>query len=163
MSISMNVEIGGAKEAIKGLRRLDPQLRKQFNRDAAQIMKPAVDAIKASYPERLPSGMHRSWTMHSGFKQFPYEAKKMRQGVKFKIDTRRKSMTVMRLVQTEPAAAFIEFVGKKQMPKISKVLTYFYGLPGRFMWPAAEKAIPEVIDELKKRVYKASRVVQDGL
>jgi hypothetical protein len=69
----------------------------------------------------------------------------------------------MRLVQTEPSAVFIEFVGRKQMPRISQVLTRFYGPPGRFMWPAAEKAIPDVIDELKKRVFKATRDVQDAL
>lgn len=163
MTASINLEIGGAKDAIKALRRIDPELRKQFNRDAAEIMKPALDRIKASYPEKLPSGMQRAWKMRSGFDQFPYDVKKMRRGVKFKIDTRRKSSTVMRLVQTEPSAVFIEFVGRKQMPQISKILTMFYGPPGRFMWPAAEKAIPDVIDQLKKRVYKATRDVQDAL
>ena len=112
MTASMNLEIGGAKDAIKALRRIDPELRKQFNRDAAQIMKPALDRIKASYPEQLPSGMQRAWKMRSGFAQFPYDVKKMRRGVKFKIDTRRKSATVMRLVQTEPSAVFIDFVGR---------------------------------------------------
>ena len=163
MTAGINIEIGGAKDAIKALRRIDPELRKQFNRDAAQIMKPALDQIKAAYPEKLPSGMQRAWKMRSGFDQFPYDVKKMRRGVKFKIDTRRKSATVMRLVQTEPSAVFIEFVGRKQMPQIAKVLTFFYGPPGRFMWPAAEKAIPQVIDELKKRVYKATRDVQDSI
>ena len=163
MTASINIEVAGAKDAIKALRRIDPEMRKQFNRDAAQIMKPAVDRIKAAYPDKLPSGMQRAWTMRSGFKQFPYDATKMRKGVKFKIDTRRKSATVMRLVQTEPSAVFIEFVGRRQMPQIAKVLTFFYGQPGRFMWPAAEKAIPEVIDELRKRVYKATRDVQDSI
>jgi hypothetical protein len=160
MTASANIEIAGAKEAIKALRRIDPDLRKQFNRDAAQIMKPALDQIKASYPEKLPSGMMRAWTMETGFKQFPYDVKKVRKGVKFKIDTRRKNATVMRIVNTEPSAIFIEFVGRKSYAQIAKVLTLFYGLPGRFMYPAVEKALPQVEDELKRRVMQVIRDVE---
>jgi hypothetical protein len=160
MTASANIEIVGAKDAIKALRRIDPDLRKQFNRDAAQIMKPALDEIKASYPVKLPSGMMRNWKMASGFQQFPYDVKKVRKGVKFKIDTRRKNQTVMRIVNTEPSAVFIEFVGRSSYAQIAKVLTLFYGLPGRFMYPAVEKALPQVEDQLKRRVMKVIRDVE---
>jgi hypothetical protein len=161
MTTNTTIEIVGAKEAIKALRRIDPELRKQFNKDAALIMKPALDEIKKSYPEKLPSGMQRAWTMQSGYKQFPYDVKKMRRGVKFKIDTRRTNSTVMRIVNTEPSAVFIEFVGRKSYAQISKVLTLFYGPPGRFMYPAVGKALPKVEEELKRRVIQVTKDVEN--
>jgi predicted phage tail protein len=54
MTALTQIEVVGAKEAIKALRRIDPELRKQFNRDARAIVKPALDEIKKSYPEKLP-------------------------------------------------------------------------------------------------------------
>jgi hypothetical protein len=161
MTATAQIEIVGAKEAIKALRRIDPEMRKQFNRDAAAIMKPALDEIKKSYPNKLPSGMMRAWKMQSGYQQFPYDVKKMRRGVKFKIDTRRKNSTVMRIVNTEPSAVFIEFVGRKSYAQIAKVLTLFYGLPGRFMYPAVEKALPQVADNLKRRVIQVTKDVEN--
>ena len=161
MTATAQIEIVGAKEAIKALRRIDPEMRKQFNRDAAAIMKPALDEIKKSYPNKLPSGMMRAWKMQSGYQQFPYDVKKMRRGVKFKIDTRRKNSTVMRIVNTEPSAVFIEFVGRKSYAQIAKVLTLFYGLPGRFMYPAGEKALPQVADNLKRRVIQVTKDVEN--
>jgi hypothetical protein len=161
MTTTAQIEIVGAKEAIKALRRIDPDLRKQFNRDAAAIMKPALDEIKKSYPDKLPSGMMRAWTMQSGYQQFPYDVKKIRRGVKFKIDTRRTNSTVMRIVNTEPSAVFIEFVGRKSYAQIAKVLTLFYGQPGRFMYPAVEKALPQVADNLKRRVIQVTKDVEN--
>jgi predicted RNA-binding protein len=105
--------------------------------------------------------MQRAWTMKSGYQQFPYDVKKMRRGVKFKIDTRRKNSTVMRIVNTEPSAVFIEFVGRKSYAKISKVLTLYYGPPGRFMYPAVEKALPAVAEQLKRRVIQVTKDVEN--
>lgn len=163
MTTNTTIEIVGAKETIKALRRIDPEMRKQFNRDVAAIVKPALTEIKKSYPEKLPSGMQRAWTMQSGYKQFPYDVKKIRRGVKFKIDTRRSNSTVMRIVNTEPSAVFIEFVGRKSFAKIAKVLTLYHGAPGRFMYPAVEKALPDIEDELKVRVLRAQRDVENEM
>ena len=161
MTYTTQIEVKGAKEAIKALNRINPAMRKQFNRDAAAIVKPALDEIKKSYPATLPSGMMRNWTMQSGYKQFPYDVKKVRRGVKFKIDTRRKNSTVMRIVNTEPQAVFIEFVGRKSFADIAKVLTLYYGFPGRFMYPGVEKALPQVADNLKKRVIQVTKDVEN--
>ena len=161
MTASAQIEVVGAKEAIKALRRIDPAMRKQFNKDAASIVKPALDEIKKAYPDKLRSGMMREWKMKSGYQQFPYDANKIRKGVKFKIDTRRKNSTVMRIVNTEPQAVFIEFVGRKSFPAISKVLTFYYGQAGRFMYPAVEKALPQVENQLRRRVIQATRDVEN--
>jgi len=70
MTATANFEVVGAKDAIKALRKLDPELRKQFNRDAKQIVAPIVEDGKNAYPERLLSGMERSWTQR-GNQKFP--------------------------------------------------------------------------------------------
>jgi hypothetical protein len=69
----------------------------------------------------------------------------------------------MRIVNTEPSAVFIEFVGRKSFAKIAKVLTLYHGAPGRFMYPAVEKALPDIEDELRVRVLRAQRDVENEM
>jgi hypothetical protein len=35
-----SVEVSGVKSAIKELRKIDPELRKQFNKDAKEVVRP---------------------------------------------------------------------------------------------------------------------------
>jgi hypothetical protein len=67
----------------------------------------------------------------------------------------------MRIVNTEPSAVFIEFVGRKSYAQIAKVLTLYHGPPGRFMYPAVEKALPQVEDQLKRRVIQVTKDVEN--
>jgi hypothetical protein len=45
-----SVEVSGVKSAIKELRKIDPELRKQFNKDAKEVVRPVIEAAKANYP-----------------------------------------------------------------------------------------------------------------
>ena len=59
MTATMTIEVFGVKEALKELNDIDPDLRKQINAKAKDIVKPAVDAIKNKYPSEYLSGMQR--------------------------------------------------------------------------------------------------------
>jgi len=48
----MAVRVEGAKEAIKTLRKIDPELRKEFNAEVRRIAAPIVDAAKPTTPTR---------------------------------------------------------------------------------------------------------------
>lgn len=157
MSVTASTEIVGAKDAIKALRKLDPELRKQFNRDVKQIVAPIVDDAKNAYPAKMLSGMERNWTQR-GNQKFPYDAKRARAGVKHKIDTRRDAQSVIKIQQTDPAATIIEFAGKNRNP-LGTALNQF-GRVARFMWPAADRNTAKVLAEMERSVLDAVREVQ---
>jgi hypothetical protein len=160
MSVTASTEVAGAKDAIKALRKLDPELRKQFNRDAKQIVAPIVEDGKNAYPQQLLSGMERNWTQR-GNKKFPYDAKKARSGVKHKVDTRRDAKSVIKVTQSDPAATIVEFAGKNANP-LGTALNKF-GRVARFLWPAAEKNLPKVQAEMERSVLDAARRVSKEL
>jgi mRNA-degrading endonuclease RelE of RelBE toxin-antitoxin system len=47
MSVKVTSNVAGAKDALKTLRKLDPEARKQFLKDAKQIAAPIVNEAKA--------------------------------------------------------------------------------------------------------------------
>ena len=67
------VEVVGLKDALKDLRKIDPDLRKEFNANVKAITAPVTDAAKANYLPVLLSGMARPWSQN-GIKKFPYTA-----------------------------------------------------------------------------------------
>jgi hypothetical protein len=107
-----SVQVFGIKEALKELSALDPNLRKQINRDAKTIAKPATDGIKNAYPNKYLSGMSKPWVQRSR-QLFPYDAALARKGVQLKIATGKKNVSVIGIEQKDPAAAIIDMAGKK--------------------------------------------------
>jgi hypothetical protein len=107
-----SVEMSGVKSAIKELRKIDPELRKQFNKDAKAVVRPVIDAAKGNYPSEFLSGMSRPWTQN-GVARFPYVQTKAKSGVKLKVDTRGKAVSIISILQNNPAAAIVDMAGKK--------------------------------------------------
>ena len=161
MAVSTRTEIVGAKEAIKALRKIDPELRKQFNRDAKAIVAPIIDDAKNNYPQNLLSGMQRRWTQR-GNQKFPYDAAKARKGLKFKVDTSRRGGSTIRVQQMDPAASIIEFAGKKTANRLASGLDRF-ARPARFMWPAAEKELPAVAEAVQATIEDALKEINRKL
>lgn len=112
MTTTANISLVGVEDAIKQLRRIDPELRKQFNRDAKDIGAPAIKAAQAAYPEMPLSGMARQW-QSKGRTLFPYVVAKARRGAKVKVDTSRKTTNVILIQQTDPGAIIFEVAGRK--------------------------------------------------
>lgn len=102
---SASIEVVGVKDTIKALRQLDPELRKQFNRDIKGVVAPMVAAAKAGYPVLPMSGMARQWAG-----RLPWDAGKVRQGVKVKTSTRRNANSVVYVTQGTAAGAIFEVV-----------------------------------------------------
>lgn len=159
----MAAEVKGVKEAAKALRRIDPELRKDFNREVKRIAAPIVDAAKANYNDYLiPSGTRRVWTQR-GRQLFPFTVAKARQGVRPKVDTRSRSRSSIKVVQSNPAAAIFEFAGAKTDNKLGRAFSTKGRRPARVMWPAAEARIDAVTDEMKKLVKDVEKLVQKEL
>ena len=160
-----SVEVSGVKSAIKELRKIDPELRKQFNKDAKEVVRPVIEAAKRNYPATLLSGMSRAWTQ-GGKPKFPYSQSKAKSGVRLKVDTRGKAVSIINVAQNNPAAAIIDMAGKKggdsrRGEVFIANLTEKAGRPSRVMWPAFESnetqvqfAMVQLINSVMERVDK---------
>lgn len=155
--------IRGVKETAKTLRRIDPELRKEFNDNVKQITSPIVDAAKASYsPSQVPSGTLRVWTQR-GRKIFPFSIARAKSGVRSKVDTRSRSRSSIKVVQANPAAAIYEFAGDATDNALGRAFTRKGRRPARVMWPAAERNIRPVQDEMKRYVKEVERDIEKAL
>ena len=146
--IRTNVRVDGINKAIVVLKGMDPDIRKQFNKDAKVILRPVVDDAKSRYPANYLSGMGRSWD--SG-RIFPYVQSRARAGVKVSVKQERNG-TLLKITQANPAASVIEFA--KNDPSggtLSRNLTAsIAGAASRVMWPAFDKHANQVADGVQK-------------
>mgnify|MGYP001280887918 FL=1 len=139
--IEMKSEIKGAKQAIISLRKIDPEYRKDFNREAKNIAAPLVADAKAAYPEIPLSGMAQLWT-NNGRELLPWSVTKVRSGVKLKTSTRKNASSVIYITQANPAGAIFEVAGKANPGK-----TFNKNLRTKnsfVLWPTADKHLPDV-------------------
>lgn len=162
MTATARTEIVGANDAIRSLRKIDPELRKQFTRDVKQILSPVINDAQAAYPQRVLSGMERNWQQR-GTAKFPYNQGKAKKGVKPKIDTSRKSASVIKVQQVDPAAAILEVAGRKTGNPLGRSLDRVIGRASRILWPAAERNLPKVTREMESAVLAVVRQVQKEL
>lgn len=137
MTATTTVQVVGVQDAIKQLRRIDPELRKQFNRDAKDIAAPAVRDAQRAYPEMPLSGMNRAWAP-KGRQVFPYNVVKARRGVRVKIDTRRRSANVILIQQADPGAVIFEVAGRKTDNALGRSLGILAPARTRVLQPAVE-------------------------
>lgn len=165
----MNTQVIGVKVTIKELRTLDPELRKEFNRNAKNVAKPVLDRAKASYPAQYLSGMARLWRdRRNGRQLFPYSQREAQKGVVFKIDTGKRATAVLTIIQKNPAAAIIDMAGKKggEGPKgerYVRTLHLFHGAPSRVMWPAYESSANQVENAMMELVQDAAQTVENRI
>ena len=159
-----NVEVIGVKEVIKELRQIDPELRKQFNRDARKVAEPIINEAKGNYPAKYLSGMARLWSQR-GRQLFPYNQRDAQRGVVFKIDTGRRATSVLTVIQKNPAAAIIDMAGKGggSNEQGARFIRQLSGSPSRVMWPAAESKQDEVTNAMMELVKEAAQTVENRI
>lgn len=157
------IDVKGGKETIKALRRLDPELRKEFNRNARSIAKPITDLAKSRYT-RLPlSGFRREWNA-TGRQLTPTTIGRFRSGVSFKTDTSKKNRALFVIQQRNPLAEIFDMAGRKGANQLDRSLQAAgWGTASRVMWPAAEARLSEVQNALRHLVADAAKTVEQGM
>jgi len=162
MTASMTTQVVGGKEAILALRRIDPELRKQFTRDAKEVAKPATDAVKQAYQTVPLSGMERKWSQ-KGRKIFPFTVAGARRGVAVKVDTRRNSQNVILIEQRNVAAAVFESAGRKRDSALADRLGVV--LPGRtrVIGPVVYSRKPLIEKEMQRLIVRVIALVEKKL
>jgi len=164
MSDAYRVDVGvvGVKDALKELRKLDPELRKAFNKEVTRIAAPVVQDVKNAYKFVPLSGMTRTWGGGSGRSRnvFPLTLNNARRGVAVKIDTSRKAVSTIYIRQNDPGWAIFETAGRATVNPLGQALNNKLGsdlepgktrLIGRVVFKEKAKVERE-ITELCKRV-----------
>jgi len=153
MTVSTTVEVVGAKKAIVALRKIDPDLRKQFNGDVKRIAAPAIEAGQSSY-DRVPlSNMRYAWG-DRGRNVFPFTVEKARRGVQVKIDTRGRATASILIQQMDAAAAIFETAGRKSFNRLGQSLDFVANERG------FRRAQPGRTRLIGPAVYKARRLIE---
>ena len=145
-----NIEVVGIKDTLKDLRTLDPEMRKQFARDAKQIAAPITNEAKGNYPQLPLRGMKYRWRQR-GRDLLPWDARRARSGVTLKIDAGRRRDGVITIIQKDPAASITEFASNNN--RLGRSLsTLAWGTPARVMWPAADNHLKDVTREMVESI-----------
>lgn len=143
------VRVDGVKNTIKGLRKIDPELRKTFNRNVKQIAKPLIDDAQTRYRTiQFPSGTARNWSQN-GKQKFPLDNKRAVRGVKPKISTGRRNSSTIVVGQFDAGATIFEFADGGNLGASFKKKN---GGTPRVMWPAADRTLPLVTAGMEKLV-----------
>jgi hypothetical protein len=162
MSVSTTIQVVGVKDTINALKKIDPQLQKDFRTQANEIAKPAIDAAKDKYTELPLSGMKYKWDSR-GRKVFPFTVAKAKSGVRLRIDTRRNAVGVILIEQKDPATAIFETAGRANANKLGNQLGFVGAGRTRLIGPAVYKARKGVENEMKKMILDTARTVQKAL
>jgi hypothetical protein len=161
--VHITTRIDGVKRDLKTLNKLAPDLRRQITKDAKTIVKPVVQTASSKYPDRYLSGFARNWQQR-GKAKFPYNRTKAIRGVSVKVDTRKKALSVITIIQKDPAATIIDMAGKKggnnqAGRNMIAGLSMYFGGPSRVMWPSynansvqVNANMVELVDEISRQI-----------
>ena len=171
MTVNTTIQVSGVKETINALKKIDPQLQKDFRAQAKQIAEPAIKAAQDMYTQVPLSGMAYKWSSR-GRQLFPFSVAKAKSGVKLRIDTRRNAVGVILIEQKNPATAVFEGAGRKDTNRLGTSLDsvsaergFAMAMPGRtrLIGPAVYKARRGIETEMEKMVLKTINQIQKDL
>ena len=153
MTVTTTVSVYGAQDAIKALKNVDPEARKQFTKDVKEIAKPITEPVKRSYPASYLSNMDNTWN-YKGREIKAYSRANAVKGIAVKIDLGKKSTSVIRIQQKDPWGSIVEFAGVKASNAFVENITAKYGPHPRHMWKTADKALNAVSKEIVQSLEK---------
>lgn len=154
----MSISVDGLESTLKALQKIQPEVKKQFFKDAKKILKVVVDDAKGLYPAEdstrknggFPSGLSRAWAP-GGRPLFPYSQTKAVAGVKIETSLSKKKDAVLTIVNKDGAASVIDYAGTKTSNALGAALNGWATKP-RVMWRAYENNQGAVEAEMKQSV-----------
>jgi hypothetical protein len=146
----VSIEVQGLESTLKALQQIQPELKKEFFKDAKQIVRPAVDQAKGAYRSDYLSGMTRAWSPN-GRTIFPWSQSKASRGVTVATSLSKKKDAILTFVQKDPAAAIFDIAGKRSSNRLGDALNAFE-TPSRVMWRAYEDNAGRIEAEMEVSV-----------
>ena len=162
MSATATIQVVGVKDTINALKKIDPQLQKDFRIKANEIAQPAINAAKDVYTQVPLSGMAYKWSSR-GRQVFPFKVDKAKSGVKLRIDTRRNAVGVILIEQKDPATAIFETAGRANENKLGNQLGFVGPGRTRLIGPAVYKARRGIETEMEKMILDTARTVRQAM
>jgi len=162
MTVNTTVSVVGVKETINALKKIDPQLQKDFRAQANEIAQPAINAAKDVYTQVPLSGMQYKWNSR-GRQLFPFSVSKAKNGVKLRIDTRRNAVGVILIEQKDPATAIFETAGRANANRLGDQLGFVAEGRTRLIGPAVYKARRGIEAEMQKMILDTARTVRQAM
>jgi hypothetical protein len=162
MTVNTTVSVVGVKETINALKKIDPQLQKDFRAQAKEIAEPAIKAAQDMYTQVPLSGMANKWTSR-GRQLFPFTVAKAKKGVQLRIDTRRNAVGVILIEQKDPATAIFETAGRANSNRLGDQLGFVGAGRTRLIGPAVYKARKGVEAEMQKMILDTARTVRQAM
>jgi hypothetical protein len=142
--VTMKTEVFGIRDAVKTLKKLEPEVFKEFRKEAGTALKPitleAQSTLNNAGPAPL-SGMARKW-VYKGRQLFPWSQTKAVRGVK--VSLRPSKAAFLSVQQKDAAGAIFDIAGRATTNRFGEALTRRFGRASRGMWPAAEANENEV-------------------
>jgi hypothetical protein len=164
MSATTTIQVVGVKDTINALKKIDPQLQKDFRAQAKDIAAPAIKAAQDMYTQVPLSGMKYNWQQQGRTrKNFPFSVAKAKSGVQLRIDTRRNAVGVILIEQKDPAAAIFETAGRANANKLGNQLGFVGAGRTRFIGPAVYRSRRAIEKEMKKMILDTAAVVRKEL
>ena len=162
MTVNTTISVVGVKETINALKKIDPQLQKDFRAQANEIAQPAINAAKDMYTQVPLSGMQYKWNSR-GRQLFPFSVAKAKSGVKLRIDTRRNAVGVILIEQKDPATAIFETAGRANANRLGDQLGFVGAGRTRLIGPAVYKARRGIETQMEKIILDTARTVRQSL
>lgn len=148
MVMANDVVYSNVRELTRRLKAIDPALRKALVRDLKKVAKPVREQITKAIPLRAPlSGMNNdgrlSWDNSVNKKGQRVGPRKT--SLKFRqAGSKRAGVTSLVSVQAlSPALAMVDTARKARTPQGAVMIRALGARPSRYVWPAAERALPE--------------------
>ena len=162
MTVNTTISVVGVKETINALKKIDPQLQKDFRAQANEIAQPAINAAKDMYTQVPLSGMQYKWNSR-GRQLFPFSVAKAKSGVKLRIDTRRNAVGVILIEQKDPATAIFETAGRANANRLGDQLGFVGAGRTRLIGPAVYKARRGIEAQMEKMILDTARTVRQAM
>lgn len=158
--MSVDYRIEGVKQTIAELRRVDPEIRKAFNKNAKGIAGPAITVAQNRYKAlQFPSGTYRNW--HQGGKEiFPLNANKASRAIKVKVSGRKKGGAAIAIVNSVVGAGVFEFA---RNGNLGAAFNAKNGAPARVMWPVFASQENAIAAEMARLIDDVSRMINEQL
>jgi hypothetical protein len=151
------VQIGGivgVNQMIKELRQVEPELYRQLRKDLINDVKPLYRAIRSNIPPVAPlSGLNNNGRLAWG--------KPVRVSAKINLKQKR-GFTSLLTVRTENAAVeMIDMAGSKSTGNTLQgraMIANLSGKASRYVWPAANRFLPEIIKAANNTLERYSKI-----
>jgi hypothetical protein len=163
----MSISVDGLESTLKTLKKVKPEVQKQFFKDAKKILKPVIDEAKNLYPYgdptkkngAWPSGISRTWAP-GGRGLFPYSQTAAVRGISVKTSLSKKNDAVNK----DAAASIVEFAGTNPN-RLADALNGWGNKP-RVMWRAyennagkVEAELAQSVDEVMKQISQLTKAL----